>query len=403
MRKDSLTLPYSLVQATVCMCFCVAISFSATHMQEMGFSNTELGIVIAAGNLFGSLLGPALASLSEKNPRFETAALNLPLFALRALFLFGLIFIPRHTLATAVIYAVYIAVTIAVNSLNLKFCVDAELRGLPLDFGIARGIGSLAYVFLSSVLGIFTQRFTTTILPYVGLAMLLLQVAANSWMGRALNRKSAPVLAMPLEQPVSLLRFFRKEPRFSVLMLGLLLIFFFHSTGATFMINLIQNVGGNAETLGYLGVIQALSEIPVMLFSRLVKGKRVSALLSFSFVMFLAKGLSITFAPNIPLLFAAHTLQSVSFAVYTCAVVPYINTVIAPQDAAKAQSMGFSVTTLAAVLASLISGRLFDICSVRTTMLIVTTVCAVGVVISLAGVKRTEPVKGPNAPAEPAL
>ena len=32
-------------------------------------------------------------------------------------------------------------------------------------------------------------------------------------------------------------------------------------------------------------------------------------------------------------------------------------------------------------LASLISGRLFDICSVRTTMLIVTTVCAVSISI----------------------
>ncbi len=395
LQKKTLTPAYSFVQGTFWMSFCASVCFAAVHMQFLGFSNTELGLVMAAGNVLGALIGPALTTLSERNARLGTARLNTPLFLARALCLLGLLFLPGHSLFTAVVYAVFLAVVTAVNSLNLKFCVDAEQRELPLDYGVARGIGSLAFVLASAGLGVLLGRLSAAVLPYVGIVLLLLQIAANAAMARALgkNAPAAAAEAAEQEQATSILRFFRQEPRYTVFLLGSVLVFFAHTTGTYFMINLIENVGGTAESMGYLNAFMAVVEIPVMLlFSRLLRGKRVSALLAISVAAFLLKGLAISLAPSLALLFAAHCLQAPSFALYTCAVVPYTSTVIAPRDAAKAQSLAFSVTTMGAVLASPISGRLFDVYSVRTTMLIATAVCAVGVVISLAGIKKTEPV-----------
>ncbi|MBR6825199.1 MAG: MFS transporter [Oscillospiraceae bacterium] len=393
-KKKNLTPTYSLVQGSFWMSFCIAVCFAAVHLQSMGFSNTELGLVMAVGNVLGTVLGPVLTALAEKHPRWDNGRLCLPLFLLRALCLVELLLLPEHSLLTAAVYTVYMAVTIAVNSLNLKFCVDAEQKGLPLDYGIARGIGSLCFVLLSVLLGRWVENQGTPIIVYTALVLIVVQLLSQILFLPYLKQEGTSkgrTQTTDKGQSTSLLGFFRREPRFSVLLLGALLLFFAHNSACNFMINLSENVGGNTKTMGNINGFMAAMEIPVMLlFSRFAKGKPMSLLLRISVVAFLLKSLAIALASNIPLLFAAHVLQAPAFALFSCAIVPYITRVISPTNAAKAQSLAFSVTTMGAVLSSLIAGPLYDICSVRTTLLIATAACAVGVVICFFGIKKTE-------------
>ena len=129
-----MTAAFALGQASFWMALCVCMSFAAVHLKELGFSNTELGLVLAAGNIGGALIGPILSSWVERTGRFTTAGMIRPMLALRALFLFALLFCTRRTLFCAFLYAAYIAVLQPVNALNLKFCVDAERRGLIIGF-----------------------------------------------------------------------------------------------------------------------------------------------------------------------------------------------------------------------------------------------------------------------------
>lgn len=134
----------------------------------------------------------------------------------------------------------------------------------------------------------------------------------------------------------------------------------------------------------------AVVEVPVMLlFGRFSKGRRVSVLLHISVAMFLCKALAFAFAPSIGTLFAATLLQAPSFALYTSAIVPYVSAVIAEENAAKAQSLAFSMTTLGAVGASFVGGLLYDHTSTRATLLVAAAVCAVGVLICLFSTKQT--------------
>ena len=393
-KTKSLTLPFALGQAGFWMSLCIALSFAAVHLKALGYSNTELGLIMAVGNILGSLAGPMLASLAEKNPRLTTAGLNLPLFAIRALCLVGLLFCTGRGAASAVIFALYIASTMAVNSLNLKFCVDAELRGLALDYGTGRAAGSLAYVLLSALLGVLVKQLSYPVLIWAGFAVLGLQVAANALTQAALKTSPLPPQTEEKQRDsASLPAFLRAEPRFALFLLGSILLYFAHNTITNFMINIVQNVGGDEAVMGYMNAFMAVVEIPVMLlFARFAKGRRVSVLLQISVGMFLVKALAFAAAPSIPTLFAANVLQAPSFALYTCAIVPYVSTVIARENAAKAQSLAFSMTTLGAVFASLVGGWLFDRCSVLETLLVAAGVCAAGVAICTATVKKTEKV-----------
>ena len=390
-KTSSITLPFGLGQGAFWMSLCVTRSFAAIYLKALGFSNTELGLVMALGNSLGALAGPLLASLSENRPRLTTAGLNRPLFLLRLLLLLGLFFCEARSSVSAALYALYIAATMAVNSLNLKFCVDAEQRALPLDYGVARAAGSLAYVLASALLGLLVEKLSYRVLLWAGLAMLLLQAAANEFTGARLERTKLPERAETRKSKrASLLTFLRAEPRFALFLLGSVLLYFAHNTITNFLINIVQNDGGDTDTMGYLNAFMAMVEVPVMLlFSRFTRGRRVSAMLRLSVVMFLFKTLAFALAPSIQLLYAAILLQAPSFALYTCAIVPYVSAVIAPENEAKAQSLAFSITTLGAVEASLVSGWLFDCCSVRFTLLISSLVCSAGVAVCVPAVKKT--------------
>ena len=389
-ERPALTGAFGLVQASFWMSLCVTVSFAAVHLQALGFSNTELGLVMAIGNVLGSLLGPLLTAAAEKSRRRTTADYTLPLFAVRAALLIGLLFLAERNLLSAAVYVLYIAVSMPVNSLNLKFCVDAEQRGLLLDYGIARSAGSLAYVLLSVLLGILVERLDHRVLVWAGLLVLALQLASNELIRRRLRAPLLPQSAETKRKPLSLPAFLRKEPRFALFLLGSILLYFSHNAITNFMINIVRNLGGSEETMGYINAFMAVVEIPVMLlFSRFAKGRRVSLLLQISVGAFLAKGLAFALTPNIPLLFGANLLQAPAFALYTCAVVPYISEVIPQENAAKAQSLAFSVTTLGAVGASLAAGWLFDHTSVMTTLLICAAVCAASVAICVPSIKKT--------------
>ena len=55
-KTRSLTLPFGLGQASFWMSVCITLSFAAVHLKALGFSNTELGLVMAVGNILGALL-----------------------------------------------------------------------------------------------------------------------------------------------------------------------------------------------------------------------------------------------------------------------------------------------------------------------------------------------------------
>ena len=48
--QQRINIEYALVQAFFWMGFCVAIKNAAVYLQFMGFSNTQLGIIVALGN-----------------------------------------------------------------------------------------------------------------------------------------------------------------------------------------------------------------------------------------------------------------------------------------------------------------------------------------------------------------
>ena len=394
MKKNfsTVTFHYMIITGGFWMAFCVVTAYAAVFLHGAGYDDQELGIILALGNVGGAVLGPLLGSWIDRNHRIRHATVITVLLGVQLLLLGALRLNPQKNLLCAVCYVLYITFMMPVNALNLDLCVRLEHAKAPLNFGLARSMGSFAFVILSTLLGILTEQLGFRMLPLSGIAVILLQLIGNRLVDLDLREAEKNLHegeTLLQEKSSSLTSFIRENKAFCLMLFGTIIIFTAHNTDGNFLINLVENVGGGPAIMGYLAAFTAIVEVPVMMFSSKLpkKWSRVQYI-RLAFVFFVLKILAYALAPNIPLLFASRILQAPSYALYTVLIVGYADEVVARKDSAKAQSLAFSMTTIGSVLASLIGGSMFKTAGVRPTMLTATVIAAVGATIAIGATFR---------------
>ena len=347
----------------------------------------QIGMILALGNVGGAFLSPALGAWIDRNRKIRHETVISVLLWIQLILLAVLCLNPQKNLFCALCYVLYLTFMMPVNALNLDLCVRLEHARAPLNFGLARSMGSFSFMILSTLLGILTEKLGFRMLPFAGIAVVLLQAAGNRMVDRDLREAERD---LPHEETTrqeyssSLTAFVRENKAFCLMLFGTIIIFIAHNTDGNFLINLVENVGGGPAVMGYLAAFTAIVEVPVMMFSaKLPKRWSRVQYIRLAFVFFVLKTLAYALAPNIPLLFASRILQAPSYALYTVLIVGYADEVVAHKDSAKAQSLVFSMTTIGSVLASLIGGSMFKTAGVQTTMLTATVFAAVGSAIAL--------------------
>lgn len=383
---------YFALQGGYWMSVCIANSYAAVFLQHRGYSNSALGMVLAIGNIAGFLLAPNLAALVDRSRRVTVYHCIWALLAAQALILAGFALIPGKSLMLSLLYCLYMATVVAVNPLNTELCFELAGWSRPVSYSPARGIGSLCYAMMSFAMGRLTLRLGADVHPYAGLFCLLCQVVSTgviTWARSRVRPENAIHGGGQKEQGLGLMPFIRANARFCVMMFSLALLFFSYNVSDSFLINILRSVGGDAGDLGSISAFKAVLEIPVMLFYAQLTGRfRCSSVMRLSALAFVAKALALALAGSVGMLYAANLLQILSYALIIPAMVQYVNLVIGQKDSAKGQAIANGMTTLGAVFASSIGGKLYDVLSVRTTLLISAAIAVCGVVILSLSIDR---------------
>ena len=390
-RVSKVTFHYMLITAGFWMSFCLVSTNAAVFLQGMGYSNVQLGLILALGNVGGALLSTLLGDLIDRHPAVRHATVLNILSAIQAVMLILLFVNQNAGFIGGTLYVLYTTALMAVNAVNLDLCVRLEHAKVDLNFGLARSTGSLSFMVVSIILGMLTDRFGHLVLIWAGLVIIAFQVFGNLIIDRDMKEAESRIPAgakRTAEASSSLIGFMRENGMFCVFLLGIILIFTAHNMDGNFMINEIRALGGGTVEMGWIAAFQALVEVPVMIFaSRLPRKWNYAQYIRLSFIFFVVKMLAYALAPNIPAFFAARILQAPSYALYIVLVVPYADQIIPHKDSAKAQGLLVSVTNIGAVLASLAGGAMFDSLGVRPTMLIATVIAAVGAAVGILGTR----------------
>ena len=386
--QDSITKQFSAVQASFWMSYCASNGFAAVFLQGIGYTNAELGLIMAVGNIVGAFLGPELSSLVDRKENMTPARLLPPAFFLQAAVLLVLLFFPVRGAVSAIGFGTYIALSNVINSLNMKMYSDALYSGMTVDYGISRGMGSLAFVAASLFLGNTTESLGVRMIPIAGLAVTVLQFLSFLSMKKAFAGRRAEAV-QEFKEGRSMKDFIAADPKFFILLIGTALLFFTHNTINNFLINIVRFDGGDTSTLGVLHAFIAAVEIPVMVFySRIFRKTDSRKILRVAFIFFTLKAAAIAASRTVPQLFASYAMQAPSFALYASAIVPYVTENTAKEDSAKAQSLAYTMTTCGGIAASLIGGRLYDMLPVPVTVWIACGVSVLGVAACYIGLSK---------------
>ena len=382
----SFNIQYAALQGVYWLTFCACVAFAAVYMQHRGYTNSVIGATLALGNIIGVILSAVLASLADRRGRAGLFGALIGLL-LAALAFQGIFILVRGTSPLVLAgYCLYVACVNAGGGLTTQLSAELALSCGHINFGAARGTGSLFYSLSATMIGLLLEKFTPAALPGAAIFGLAAQALIIAALAVQLRRAAdvVPVSSCAAE-PSGLLDFFHGNKRFCCMMLGTVLLYLSHNVLTNFFINVVRADGGDTADLGRITGFMAIIEIPVLLFyDRFTRRISAPACMRIAAVGFVAKALAFALAPSVPALYAASILQTVSFALITPASVRYVSLYISASDAAKGQSVAFGVTTLASIFATSIGGVLFDAMSARAVLLISAVVASVGAVATIA-------------------
>ena len=345
-RRD-LTLTYSLIQMSYWMSFCICVCFAVIYLQGKGLSNTQLGIVTALGNLAGMLIGPYTAGKMDAGMTPLKAAFVL--LSLRLLSMIGLLLCKSGVLVIGILFVLYMAFCVSANTVVLKIYSDIVYEKYPVNYATARGLGSLAFVIVSSIAGTLIEKTSVEAVPWLGIVLLVLEVLSFYRIGKYLKVNHAETQE---ETSSSIAAFIKENGLLTLTLSGTALLFFSHNIVTNFLINIVRHVGGTTAMAGYLTSFMALMELPVMfLYTKLFGKKDQGKMLAISAIAFTIKELAFALANSQLTLSACFLLQAPSFAIYSSAIVPYVASKVEYKDAGKGQSLAYTMTDVGAILA----------------------------------------------------
>ncbi len=396
-----MTLKYSFVHGSYWMAFGATYNFVTVYLLSKSFTSQNIGIIVALTNIFSTIMQPYIAGLADRSHKFSLRAwASILLFICLSLSAL-LVVAPKTMLITAFLYFLIITVMLTTQPLLNAMGMQLINKNIPVNFGFARGMGSLSYAFISYVLGSAVEQQGPSILPYAFIALF-----GASFMYTytfALPKAFQSIKSEPLDtlshdhhettsESLSTLGFMLKYKKFSFYLLGIVLIFICFNITNIYMIKIAENIGGNEATMGTAFAIAAILELPVMLsFSKLSKRFHNGPLLKISGLFFSVKAFLIFLAPSIPMLYFAQGFQMISYAIFVPGSIYYVGQVIKEKDQVKGQAFTTAAMTLGGVGGSLIGGFLLTQGSLNIMLLSGTLLSTLGSAIFLLAIDTKKP------------
>jgi PPP family 3-phenylpropionic acid transporter len=355
-----LTRHFSMIQAIYIMGYCSIFSYAAVFLLARGFTNSQVGLTLTLSSVLGLLVQPMVASFADKTKKFSLRSIVAMMLLIMILFAVLLFIIPKPVLGVGILYVILLTFFATQVPLVTTMSMDHINNGVPINFSLARGIGSFAYAILSIVLGNLVDDFGAGVIMLVNIALGLLGLALVLSFQKA--RRSGEGGVEGEVKPTGLLAFAKNNKRFIGVVGSISILFFSHVTISTFMIQIIENVGGSSADMGMANSIAAIVELPAMaLFPLLyMRIHNAGLLMKLSGVAFIIKTVVTLLAPSVFWVNVSMSLQFFAYAMFIPASVYYVNEVISGADQNKGQALMGMVMGISGLLGNILGGLMLD-------------------------------------------
>lgn len=381
-KEKNLTPGYALIQAFFWMNFAAIMGYTSVYLLNCGFSNTQIGVLMAVAGVLSAVLQPIVASYADRPDSQSVKKIIIEIGIIMLVIAALLLLFRNRMVVSGLLYGGSIMLLQLLMPLINSLGMESLNQGKKLNFGMARGMGSVAYAIAAYLLGIIVAGLGEITIPvamllfFCGLLFILFLFPFEK--SKTSNEKTEKKSGGPLY-------FFMKYKRFSFVLFGCIFLYISHVLLNSFTYQIVESKGGGSSEMGFAMALAAMLELPTLfLFGYMIRKVRADVWFRISGIFFMVKTLGTLLAPNILSFYFVQVFQMFGWALITVSSVYYVNSVMEEQDAIKGQAYMTMTYTLGSVLGALIGGALIDAVGVNTMLSFASVSAAVGMVIILA-------------------
>lgn len=413
MTNKQLNIHYASIHGTYWMYYGVVGGFASVFLLAKGYSNSEIGLILALANMIAIIVQPFLAEWADRGSKTTLFGIIEGITVINLILSTLMIFQAERSAILTTIFVLCYALMMAnqpfINSVNRRL----EEAGNRIAFGTCRSIGSLAYAVLVFFLGTVVEHFGTESLPPIGDAVLILIMLTTFLTYRVYrkniyNHQSHRISAQPLvaseqaakvidHQPtpedtemITLGQFIASNRLFFVMSLGIMGIFFANTVPNAYMAQIVEPIGGGSDDVGRILAALAVTEIPTLiLFDKLYQRFTTVGMLklaSFAYVLWM---LAMLLSRSVGMILLAQLLHFFSFPLFLPAMVRFIDDNMRSGEAVKGQTLFTVMITMGNLTASLAGGVILDLAGANALLITGTVAAAVGTMVILLTINRT--------------
>lgn len=158
------TARYAAINATYFMAFCGMHAYASVFLLSRGFSNSQIGMLLAASNVLSVLIQPVVAGLIDKPGKLTNRNVSAACTAILIILSLTLTIIVNQKAVIFVVFLLIYMIQMAYQPIIIAMNFEYAQAGCNINFGLARGLGSAGFAVFSPVLGTLLGKYDVSII-----------------------------------------------------------------------------------------------------------------------------------------------------------------------------------------------------------------------------------------------
>lgn len=378
---------YALIQAFYWITNCPIFFYASLYLQDKGLTNSQIGLVLAASYAAAAWLQPIVANLFQKSGVRLNVGMGYA-YLLGSCMALALLLLPMGAIPMTVLLVAVLTLQSVMRPVLSSLPKDFEREGISINFGVARGVGSVAFSLASLLIGLLMRKMDPSRIPAIYLCTMLVLAALLFWF-------RAPGAPQPVQQEkaASGSNPIRSNPRFGLFLLGVICLLVPHVFIDSFMTQIMQSLGGNSANQGVALALATVLELPAMIFySRISRRFGGSRLMLLAGWMWVVKDATALLATGPAGMYVSSVFQIATMGLFTPALVEYVAQVLPEKDFLKGQALAGSADSLGCLIATALGGRLIDMVGIKPSLGMMTAFALAGAILFTIAIPRKKEI-----------
>lgn len=386
--KKSLTFQYTVHQMAYWATAAGIVSFATAFLLQQGFAASTVGVLLASGNLLSCGFQPVLADWADRTGGNVLKWMTAILTAVSAACFLSIQLLPLPQVVFGLLYLLGVFAFDAMNPLMNALNVSYMTGGYTINYGLSRGMGSLAYAFAALGIGKVMARFGADWMLWISIGLLTINAAMSLTYPSLVTTVNGE---KKTDESCSISVFFRRYRWYCVSLLGVILLAMFHAMTENYLIEIVIPLGGDSGTVGVALYIATVIEAVILVYLDKVRS-RISDnwLFKIAGLAFLLKAVLFLLASSIPAIYFIQLLQGVSYTFLSPIQMYYANNKVRAADMVKGQAFITASYTLGCAAGNFIGGQLLSAFDIRALLVAGVAMAAAGTAVFFLTVEKKD-------------